>query len=104
MQLTVIGGIPGSEMGVVRGGRLGIPGIVGGAGGGIVIPVKIGGGASTDVILNSEDGIKSSSADEGGGPNIAWRVLGCPDVAGTVGIVGAAPRLSGFKSAFVFCS
>ena len=58
-------------MGVVRGGRLGIPGIVGGAGGGIVTPVKIGGGASAVVILDSVDGIKSTSDDEGGGPNIA---------------------------------
>lgn len=46
MQLTVIGGMPGREIGVVRGGRLGMPGILGGAGAGIVVPVNIGGGAS----------------------------------------------------------
>ncbi len=36
--------MPGRDMGVVSGGRLGMPGILGGAGAGIVTPVKIGGG------------------------------------------------------------
>ena len=69
-----MGGIPGSEMGVVRGGRLGIPGIVGGAGGGMVTPVKIGGEASVaGVTFGSVDGIKSSFGDVGGGPKIACK-------------------------------
>lgn len=67
-----MGGIPGREIGVVRGGRLGIPGIVGGAGGGMVTPVNIGGEASDgDVTLDSADGIKSSPGVVGGGPKIA---------------------------------
>lgn len=42
----MIGGIPGREIGVVNGGKLGMPGILGGAGAGIVVPVKMGGGGS----------------------------------------------------------
>ena len=69
----MIGGIPGRVMGVVRGGRVGIPGMVGGVGAGMVTPVKIGGGAAAaaagsvaSVVLGA-----TKSASVGTGPNMA---------------------------------
>lgn len=51
VQLTVMGGIPGREMGVVRGGKVGIPGMLGGVGAGRSVdePEKIGAAAFDDV-------------------------------------------------------
>lgn len=42
--------MPGREIGVVNGGRLGMPGILGGAGAGIVTPVNIGAGSSAEFV------------------------------------------------------
>ncbi len=57
-------------MGVVKGGRLGMPGIFGGAGAGIVTPVKIGGGSSAKSVEAFVGTTKSSFVVEGG-PKIA---------------------------------
>ncbi len=57
-------------MGVVKGGRLGMPGIFGGAGAGIVTPVKIGGGSSAKSVEAFVGTMKSSFVVEGG-PKIA---------------------------------
>ena len=79
-----MGNLPGSVIGVVKGGRVGIPGIVGGVGAGIVIPVNMGGAAAAEV-GPVEDSIvaslpisslaveesKSISPSAGGGPNMA---------------------------------
>ena len=65
-----MGGIPGRVIGVVRGGRVGIPGMVGGVGAGIVIPVKMGEAAGVGPAASVALGaIKSTSG--GAGPNMA---------------------------------
>lgn len=63
-----MGGMPGKEMGVVKGGRLGMPGMLGGAGAGIVTPVKIGGGGSAKSVVTR----KSPLLVEGG-PKMAYK-------------------------------
>lgn len=45
-----MGGMPGREMGVVSGGKLGMPGMLGGAGAGMVTPVNMGWGGSAKFV------------------------------------------------------
>ena len=73
VQLTVMGGIPGKVIGVVKGGRVGIPGIVGGVGAGIVTPVKMGGeGAASNGFPTSFSSAELISL-VGEGPKIAFK-------------------------------
>jgi len=72
-QLTVMGGRPGNEMGVVSEGSVGIPGMLGGVGAGIVTPVKTaasGAGTGAAAPAGSAGASEASSA-AGGGPNMA---------------------------------
>lgn len=88
-----MGGMPGKVMGVVRGGKLGMPGMLGGAGAGMVTPVNIGGGSAGGSAAWT---MKSSLLDAGGGPKMACSVV--DEDVGNVGIVGAAPSSNGLGS------